>query len=216
MLAAAVGALAAASDRGLKQSLVAAAAVLLVQAACGLINDVCDAALDHRAKVPNKPVASGALPAGNASYLATVLILVAIPVSVQSGTEAGIALLATVPIAFVHNRILHRTPASFVGWMLTFALYPVFLAYGGWGGGRHGDDPTWQFILVSAFVGLCVHFATTLPDLVADNAAGVRSLPLVIALKTGAPRLLLATIVVSIGVAVAFVLVGLDPGLRQW
>jgi 4-hydroxybenzoate polyprenyltransferase len=214
LLGVAIGVLAFYSDRGLGPSAVAAAAVLLVQLAAGLMNDIFDAVADRRAERAAKPIAAGQLPAGNASFLAVVLVLLAVPVSLQSGTLAGLALLVTLPVAFVHDRILHRTPASFLGWMVTFALLPVFLAYGGWGGGRHGADPTWQFILVSAFVGLCVHLATALPDLVGDNAAGTRSLPLVLALRIGAPRLLVATVVLSAIVLAAFIAVGIDPGLR--
>ncbi len=216
VLAGAIGVLAFYSDRGWRESFAAAGAVLLVQLALGLHNDASDAAFDAKAEAPRKPVGAGDLPAGNARFFALILVVIAIPVSLLNGTVAAPALLVTLPIGYVHNRILHRTPLSFVGWMLTFGLYPVFLAYGGWGAGRHGDDPTWQFIAASAFVGLCAHFATTLPDLVGDNAAGVRSLPLRIALKTGAPRLLIGTVILSlIGLGV-FVWVGLDPGLRQW
>jgi 4-hydroxybenzoate polyprenyltransferase len=211
-----IGVLAAYSDRPAREALVAAAAVLLVQLVAGLLNDVSDAPLDRRGKVAGKPIASGDLPRGNATYLLAVLVLVAVPVSLQNGTLAGVALLATLPVAYVHNRILHRTAFSFVGWAATFALYCVFLAYGGWGGGRHGDTPTWQFAAASAALGVCVHFLTTLPDLVDDNRSGVRNLPLRIALRNGAPRLLLATGAVSVLVLAGWVLVGLDPGLRAW
>jgi 4-hydroxybenzoate polyprenyltransferase len=215
-LAVVVGVLAAYSDRPAREALVAAAAVLLVQLVAGLLNDVCDAPLDRHGKVAGKPIASGELPRGNATYFLAVLLLLAIPVSLQNGTLAGVALLATLPVAYVHDRILHRTAFSFLGWALTFALYCVFLAYGGWGGGRHGDTPTWQFAAISAALGVCVHFATTLPDLVDDNRSGVRNLPLRIALRTGAPRLLLATGAVSLVVLAGWVVIGLDPGLRAW
>lgn len=214
VLAVVIGAFALYSDRTFGQSLVAAAAVLLVQLAAGLLNDLFDAPLDKRAKAPGKPFATGLVPRGNVTFAIAVVVLLSIPVSLQNGTLAGLALLATLPVAYVHNRILHRTVASFVGWMATFALFPVFLAYGGWGGGRHGDDPAWQFIVVCAFVGLCVHFLTTLPDLTVDHAAGVHNLPLAVALKIGAPRLLILSCVVTVVVGVLFIIVGLNPGLR--
>ena len=216
VLGAVVGGLALLSDRTFGQAVMSGLAVLIVQLALGLHNDVSDVALDRKAGRTTKPIAAGELPSGNATYVAIVLLVLAIPVALQSGTVAGVALLATLPIGYVHNRILHRTFASFLGWMATFALFPVFLAYGGWGGGRHGDDPTWQFIVAFAFVGLCAHLATSLPDLVVDNAAGVKSLPLRIALKTGAPRLLVITVVLSVLVLAAVIVVGIDPGLRQW
>ena len=216
VLGAVMGGLALLSDRTFGQAVMTGLAVLLVQLALGLHNDVADRLLDERAKRAKKPIGAGSLPSGNATYLAIVLVIISIPVALQSGTTAGAALLATLPIGYIHNRILHRTLMSFVGWMVTFALYPVFLAYGGWGGGRHGDDPTWQFIVVFALVGLCAHLATSLPDLVVDNAAGVKSMPLRIALKVGAPRLLVITVVLSVLVLAALIVVGIDPGLRQW
>jgi 4-hydroxybenzoate polyprenyltransferase len=214
VLAVVIGALALYSDRTFGQSLVAAAAVLLVQLAAGLLNDLFDAPLDRRGKAAGKPFATGLVPRGNVTFAIWIVVLLSIPVSLENGTLAGLALLATLPVAYVHNRILHRTAASFVGWMVTFALFPVFLAYGGWGSGRHGDDPAWQFMVVCAFVGLCVHFLTTLPDLVVDHASGVRNLPLLLALKIGAPRLLIASCVLSVIVAAMFIVVGLNPGLR--
>jgi 4-hydroxybenzoate polyprenyltransferase len=216
LFAVAVGVLAGYSDRSVRESAVAAVAVLLVQLAAGLLNDVCDAPLDRRGKVSGKPIAAGDLPRGNATYVIAVLLLLALPAALQNGTLAGVALLATVPVAYVHDRILHRTAFSWLGWAATFALLCVFLAYGGWGGGRHGDTPTWQFAAISAVLGVCVHFLTTLPDLVDDNRSGVRNLPLRIALRTGAPRLLLATLVVSLLALAGWVVIGLDPGLRAW
>jgi 4-hydroxybenzoate polyprenyltransferase len=214
LLAVVVGVLAAVSDRPLRESVVAGLAVLLVQLATGLLNDVCDEPLDRRGKVRGKPIATRELPRGNATYVIAVLLLLALPAALQNGTLAGVALLATLPVAYVHDRILHRTLFSWVGWSATFALLCVFLSYGGWGGGRHGDAPTWQFTAASAFLGVCVHFLTTLPDLVDDNRSGVRNLPLRIALRTGAPRLLLVTLVVTVLALAGWVAIGLGPGLR--
>ena len=44
--------------------------------------------------------------------------------------------------------------------------------------------------VLAALLGVGMHFLTALPDLVEDNETGVRHLPLRIALRTGAPRLL--------------------------
>jgi hypothetical protein len=144
-----------------------------------------------------------------------VLVLLAVPVSVLSGTAAGAALLATLPIGWVHNRWLHRTAFSWLGWTLTFALLPAFLAYGGWSGGLHGDAPTWAVTGAAAAVGFCLHFVTTLGDLVDDNKSGARNLPLRIALRIGAPRLLVLTILLTSAAATALVVAGLTVGLRQ-
>ena len=50
-----------------------------------------------------------------------------------------------------------------------------------------------------------MHFLTSLPDLVVDNQARVRHLPLRIALRTGATRLLIITIVLTVAVLAAIV-----------
>lgn len=215
LLALAVGVLAHLDGRPAREALSAAAAVLVVQLSLGLSNDLNDADHDYRAQTANKPLASGLVAATSASYWMTVLVLLAVPLSVQSGTVAGAALLATLPIGWVHNRWLHRTAFSFLGWTLSFALVPAFLSYGGWAGTLHGDAPTWAVTAAAAAVGFCAHFATSLGDLVADNKSGARALPLRVALKIGAPRLLFLTLVLGAASVAGLVAAGLTAGLRQ-
>lgn len=215
VLAVVVAGVAAGDHRGVGGTLVAAGGVLLTQLALGLINDAYDAHADARGERPKKPVASGALPPGNATYLAVVLVLASLPVAALNGTIAGAALLLTLPIGFLHNRILHRTPASFLGWMLTFPLLATYLAYGGWGAGKHGDMPTWQVLVSTAALGLTCHFLTSLPDLVVDHKAGLSELPLVIARRTGATVLLIITVICLVAAVAVTVWCGLHFGLRQ-
>lgn len=210
-----IGALAAADGRPPREFLSAAAAVLLVQLSLGLSNDICDQAHDYRAETPKKPIANGRVDAGTASYVLMVLVLVSVPVSVQNGATAGAALLLTLPIGWIHNRWLHRTAFSFVGWTASAALYPAFLAYGGWAGTMHGGAPTWAVTLAAAGVGFCAHLVTSLGDLVADNKSGAQNLPLRIALRIGAPRLLFVTIVLTAAAVAGLVVAGLSVGLRQ-
>jgi 4-hydroxybenzoate polyprenyltransferase len=214
-LAAVMGILAAVDGRPEREYLSAAAAVLAVQLSLGFSNDLCDQPHDYRAQTEGKPLASGTVTSSRASYWMMVLILLAVPLSVQNGGVAGIALIATLPIGWLHNRWLHRTPFSWLGWTLTFGLLPAFLAYGGWGGGLHGDAPTWAVTGASAAVGFCLHFVTTLGDLVEDNKSGARDLPLRIALRIGAPRLLVLTILLTTAAVTGLVATGLTVGLRQ-
>ncbi|MGO4255577.1 UbiA family prenyltransferase [Marmoricola sp. RAF53] len=213
--AAAVGILAAVDGRPGREALSAAAAVLVVQLALGLDNDLADAEHDYRAQTPGKPIAGGLVEPSSASYWMAVLILLAIPLSVQNGAVAGAALLATLPIGWLHNHLLHRGPWSFVGWTLSFGLVPAFLAYGGWAGGMHGSAPTWAVTVAAAALGFCVHLVTTLGDLVTDNKSGARNLPLRIALRIGAPRLLLVTVALTALSLAGLVLAVLSVGLRQ-
>jgi 4-hydroxybenzoate polyprenyltransferase len=214
-LAAVLGVLAAVDGRAEREYLVTAAAVLAVQLSLGLSNDLSDQHHDYRAETPGKPIASGALPAGRASYWMMVLVLLAVPLSVYNGTVAGVALLATFPVGWVHNRWLHRTAFSWVGWTLTFALFPAFLAYGGWSGGMHGNPPTYAVTGAAAAVGFCLHFVTTLGDLVEDNKSGARNLPLRLALRMGAPRLQVLTILLTTAAVAGLAVASLTVGLRQ-
>jgi len=210
-----IGVLAAVDGRAQREVLVSAAAVLAVQLSLGLSNDLCDQHHDYRAQTTGKPVASGALPASRASYWMMVLVLLAVPLSMYSGTAAGLALIATLPIGWVHNRWLHRTGFSFLCWSLTFALLPAYLAYGGWGKGVHGDPPTYAVTGAAAAVGFCLHFVTTLGDLVDDNKSGARNLPLRMALRIGAPKVLVLTILMTTAAVAGLAVASLTIGLRQ-
>lgn len=210
-----VAALVALMGRPLREVLVSAAAVLVVQLALGVVNDVSDVEDDRRSGVGGKPVADGTVPVGNATYAVVALLLLAVPLSLQSGIVAGVFLLASVVVGFVHNRWLHRSALSWVGWSATFALLTFFVAYGGWGQETDGSAPVTTFVVLAAVLGALVHFLTTLPDLVADNAAGVRNLPLRIALRTGAPRLLVISGVLTLLVTVALVWTALTVGVAR-
>jgi 4-hydroxybenzoate polyprenyltransferase len=215
VLAAVLGVLAAVDGRPQREYLATAAAVLVVQLSLGLSNDLSDQGHDYRAQVAGKPIANGTLAGGRASYWMMVLVLLSVPLAVQNGSIAGVALLATLPIGWVHNRWLHRTAFSWVGWTLSAALMPAFLSYGGWAGGLHGDPPTLAVTGAAAAVGFCLHFVTTLGDLVDDNAAGARNLPLRVALRIGAPRLLVLTILLTTLAVAGLVAASLTVGLRQ-
>src|SRR5690349_1971170 len=214
-LALVLGVLAAVDGRAEREALMTAAAVLAVQLSLGLSNDVSDQHHDYRAQTPGKPIASGALPSSRAGYWMMVLVLLAVPLSMYLGTAAGLALIATLPIGWVHNRWLHRTAFSWLGWTLTFALFPAVLSYGGWGKGVHGDAPTYAVTGAAAAVGFCLHFVTTLGDLVEDNKSGARNLPLRLALRIGAPRVLVLTILLTTAAVSGLAVASLTTGLRQ-
>ncbi|HEX4189889.1 MAG TPA: UbiA family prenyltransferase [Marmoricola sp.] len=215
LLAVAVAVAADLAGRPTREFLLAGAAVLSVQLSLGMSNDLCDLKHDYRAQTPGKPLAEATIAPSTVSYWMLVLVLVSVPLAFYSGSVAAISLLITIPVGWIHNRWLHRTWLSFLGWVVSGALYPAFLAYGGWGGGKHGSAPTIAVTGAAAAIGLCLHLVTSLGDLVADNKAGTRDLPLRIALRIGAPRLLYVTVVVSVISAACLVVAGLTVGLRQ-
>ncbi len=198
-----------------REVLVAGVTVLVAQLMLGLVNDLFDADADRRSGATGKPVAEGIIPPGNVSFAIAVLLLLVIPLALQNGTEAGVCLLATILVGVVHNRWLHRTALSWVGWSATFALLTAFVTLGGWGREADGSAPLPSFVWLCAALGFLVHFLTSLPDLVTDNAAGVRHLPLRIALRTGAPRLLGLTLVATVGVLAALVYSALTVGIAR-
>ena len=192
--------------------LVAAAAVLVAQLIMGLVNDLLDVELDRAAGVDDKPIASGVLPSGNASFAVAVLLLLVVPLALQNGTSAGLFLLSTLAVGYVHNRWLHRTLLSWVGWAATFALLSWFICLSGLDRGAGGSAPLTWFTVLCALLGICVHFLTSLPDLVRDNAARVRHLPLRVALHIGATKLLVFSAVATLAVLATLVIEILSAG----
>jgi hypothetical protein len=69
--------------------------------------------------------------------------------------------------------------------------------------------------VLAALLGVAVHVLLALPGLVADNEDGLRHLPLRVALRTGAPRLLWITIAVTVFLVASLVVAGLTTGLSQ-
>lgn len=200
-----VGVLVALTGRPAREVLVAGAAVLVAQLLLGLVNDLLDLEVDRSSGAPHKPIAEGLIHPGNASFGIVVLLLLILPLSLQNGPLAGLFLLFTLVVGFVHNRWLKATALSWVGWTATFALLTFFVTYGGWGRQADGSAPFASFVVLCALLGFLVHFLTALPDLVVDHAAKVRHLPLRVALRIGAPRLRMLTLVATALVLVAIV-----------
>ena len=208
-----IGALVALMGRPAREVLVGAAAMLVAQLIMGLVNDVSDVEIDRRSGASGKPLAEGIVPTGNATFAITALLLLVLPLSLQNGLAAGLFLLSTLVVGLVHNKWLHRTVWSWVGWSVTFGLLTYFVTLGGWGRAADGSAPFTGFVLWCAVLGFLVHFLTALPDLVIDNRSGVRHLPLRIALKTGAPRLYVATLVATVLVLGVIVYTALSTGI---
>ncbi|MCW2820028.1 MAG: hypothetical protein JWR42_2815 [Marmoricola sp.] len=210
-----VGLLCALMGRPVREVALSALVVLLSQLALGLVDDVCDIDVDRRSGATGKPLADGTADRGNATFLVAALAIVLVPLSLQLGTAAGLFLLGTLVVGLVQDRYLPGTPLSFLGWAATFALLTCFLSYGGWAHEAVGSAPVTTFLVLAAALGVLVHFLTTLPDLVEDNEAGVRSLPLRVALRTGAPRLLVVTAVLTVAAVVALAWTALAVGIAR-
>jgi 4-hydroxybenzoate polyprenyltransferase len=210
-----MGAAASLSGRPDREFALVTATVLVGQAIIGWHNDVVDRKRDAAHERPGKPVAAGALEPGSVWFAICCGVLLVVPLALGSGLRAGCAYLLSVLVALLGNVLLRKSVWSWVPWAVSFALLPAYLSYGGWGGQAQGDPPTVLMTVLAALLGVCVHVLLALPDLVADNEDGLRHLPLRLALRTGAPRLLRLTLVATLLVVGALVAGALTVGLHQ-
>jgi len=206
---------AALSGRSGPECALVAATILTGQLTVGWINDVVDRDRDRQVGRTDKPVAMGWVDPGTVNFATAVAFLLVVPLSMANGTAAGIAHLAAVLSAWMYDFWFKRTVLSWLPYAVSFGLLPAFLSYGGLGGGLHGAPPTIAMTVLAALLGVGIHFLNALPDLVEDNETGVRHLPLRIALKIGAPRLLGISLAYTVLVAVGIVVAAFTVGLRQ-
>jgi 4-hydroxybenzoate polyprenyltransferase len=216
-VATAVGlaAVAALSGRPAREVGLVLVTVLAGQAVLGWDNDLLDEEDDRAAGRLAKPLVSGRLERGTVWFALACAVLLVVPLALSNGFEAGAAYLASLLVGVVGNRILRTGPLSWLPWAVGYALYPAFLSYGGWGGGRHGGAPTVTVTVLAAFLGVGVHVLTSLRGLVEDNRAGRRGLPLRLGLRLGAPRLLLLSGLYCAALLVALASLAATAGLTS-
>lgn len=210
-----LAAAAAVTGRTLLEVGLVAVTVLTGQLTVGWFNDVVDRDRDRVVGRLDKPVAMGWIDPGTVTFAIAVAVLAVVPLSIANGTYAGIAHLGAVASLWLYNVWFKKTALSPLPYLVSFGLLPAFLSYGGLGGGMHGSPPTWAMTVLAALLGVGIHFLDTLPDLVQDNETGVRHLPLRIALRIGAPRLLWISVTYTALVVAGIVVAGLTVGLRQ-
>jgi 4-hydroxybenzoate polyprenyltransferase len=177
------------SGRPLREMALVFGTVLVGQCVLGWHNDLVDAERDHRHDIPGKPVAQGLLDPGTVWFAIGVGVLALIPLAVANGLQAATWFLVSVVVGLLGNVALRRGWLSWLPWAVSWALYVPFLSHGGFGGQARGSDPDLRLVALSAAVGIGVHVLTSLPGLLPDHKEGVRSLPLLLALRIGAPRL---------------------------
>jgi 4-hydroxybenzoate polyprenyltransferase len=187
------------------------ATVLAGQGILGWHNDLVDRERDARHDRTEKPLVSGVVEPGTVWFAMACGVLLVVPLSIANGVTPGLLHLGLLLLALATNAgLLRRTPLSWVTWAATFALWPPFLSYAG----SLSAAPTASITALTALLGVGVHFAQALPGLVADNQDKSHSLPLLVALKVGAPRLLIITVVYLVVVSAGLTAVGLTVGLR--
>jgi hypothetical protein len=192
-----------------------AVTVLVGQALLGWDNDLVDERADRVDERTGKPLVGGRLDRGTLAFWLACAVLLVIPLSLSSGFDAGLAYLLSLGVGVLGNRWLRTGWFSWLPWAAAFALYPAYLSYGGWGGGAEGQPPTVAMTIAAAFLGVGVHVLVALRGLVEDNRAGRRHVPLRLALRVGAPRLLVIACLYCGLVIAAVAVVGGTVGLSQ-
>ena len=202
------------SGRDWREVALVAVTVFVGRVTYGWVNDVVDRERDSAVERQDKPLAREWLERGTLPFATAVAVCFLVPLSIANGTVAGVYHLGSVLAAWLYNTRLKTTVLSFVPWALSFALLVPFLSYGGWGGGVHGSAPQTTIVVLAALLGVCVHVLDALPDLVEDHRNGVRSLPVRVALKTGARPLLLTMVALTAATLGGLVYAGLSVGLH--
>ncbi|WP_166391039.1 UbiA family prenyltransferase [Nocardioides ochotonae] len=210
-----LAAAAAISGRPAREAGVVLATVLVGQTILGWHNDLVDRERDRRHDLPGKPIAQGLLDPGTAWFALLCAVLLVVPLSVATGVTAGLCYLVSLAIGMLGNLVLRRGLLSWLPWAASYALYPAYLSYGGWGGADTGSAPEPVMVVLAAFLGIGVHLLVSLWGLVPDNADGWRSLPLRLGLRLGASRLLTVATVYLLLVLGALGVVGIQVGLAR-
>lgn len=212
--AAALAAVAALTGRPLREVALVLATVLVGQLLLAWHHDIVDRERDARHEVPHKPVADGWLTTGNAWYACAVAALVVVPLSVSHGLVPGLCYLGSLVAGLTAHSRLRRTPLSWLPWAVAWALYPPFLGAGGWDGKAGADEPvSWAMVGLFAALGVSLHVLRSLPGLVDEREDGWHSLPLLVAVRTGATKLLVVASVAAAVVLALILFVGQSSGL---
>ncbi|GGO76987.1 UbiA family prenyltransferase [Nocardioides deserti] len=210
-----IAACAALAGRELREVGVVLLTVLVGQTILGWHNDLVDRRRDARHDLPGKPVAQERLDPGSVWFAIACGVLLLVPLAVSTGITAGSCYLLAVAIGLLGNVVLRKGLLSWVPWAASFALYPAYLSYGGWGGRYEGNPPEVAMVALFALLGIGVHVLRALWGLVPDNKDGWTYLPLRLGLRLGAARLLTLTSVYLGAVLLGLAFAGTSVGLSQ-
>ena len=173
-------------------------AVLTGQLSIGWSNDRIDAQRDASTGRTDKPAASGAVSLRVLDLACLVAVVATVAFSFSLGWRAAIPALLGTAAGWAYNLGLKATVWSGLMYVICFGGLPAiaYLALPG------HPVPPWWAVTAGALLGLGAHFANVLPDLLQDEATGVRGLPH----RLGARACVLLMPVLFAGAAVALVL----------
>jgi 4-hydroxybenzoate polyprenyltransferase len=180
--------------------------VVAGQLSIGLANDWIDADRDRAVGRSDKPVAQGLVAVGTVRAAAFGTAGAAVVLSLFLGPVAAVAHLVLVAAGWAYDAGLKRTVWSVVPFVVAFGLLPVVAV----SAGPDAPWPTWWAIATGAVFGVAIHCTNVLPDLVDDEATGVRGFPHRLGLR-GAGVTAFGSLVVAALLVLGGQLVGDDP-----
>lgn len=180
--------------------------VIAGQLSIGLANDWIDAERDRAVGRTDKPVAQGLIGVGTVRNAAFGTAAVAVVLSLFLGPVAAVAHLLLVAAGWAYDAGLKRTVWSVVPFVVAFGLLPVVAV----SAGPTGAWPAWWALATGAVFGIAIHCTNVLPDLLDDEATGVRGFPHRLGLR-GAGVVAFGSLVVAALLVLGGQLLGGDP-----
>ncbi len=147
--------------------------VVAGQLSIGLANDWIDADRDRAVGRSDKPVARGLIRKETVRDAAVVTAGIAVVLSLFLGPVAAVAHLVLVAAGWAYDAGLKRSVWSVAPFVVAFGLLPVVAV----SAGADAQLPAAWAIATGAVFGVAIHCTNVLPDLVDDEATGVRGFP---------------------------------------
>ncbi|MDP9116854.1 MAG: UbiA family prenyltransferase, partial [Actinomycetota bacterium] len=148
-------------------------AMLAGQLSIGWCNDAVDAERDRAVHRTDKPVASGVVSVRATCAAAAIAVVIALSAAAPLGWAAFVVLGLSVACGWAYDLGLKATRWSWAAYAVAFGAVPAVATLA-------SSDPRWPAawaIAAGALFGVAAHFANVLPDLLDDDATGVRGLP---------------------------------------
>jgi 4-hydroxybenzoate polyprenyltransferase len=175
-----------------------AAAMLLLQASIGALNDLADAGLDSGRK-PGKPLPRGAVTMEEAAALTVVAAVAGLGLSALSGPATGLVALAGLGCGYAYDLRLSRTAWSWLPLAVGLPLLPVYA----WiGAGQSLPAGLLALLPIGVVAGASLGIGNGLVDAERDALAGRRTAVVLLGRSRAWP-----------GHAAGLAIVGLSVGL---
>ena len=168
----------------------------------GATNDLADRDRDRAAGRFGKPLVAGRLSPEAALWVASGGLALQLAASLWLGVGALALGLVAASSAAAYNLFLSRTPYSFIPYLVSFSVLPVWIAAG------VGLEPgrVLAAVPLATLLAVSAHLANVLRDFEVDAATGSRSLAQVLGRGTAIRLAVASALVTGMGVGLALLL----------